>query len=483
VIDKQLTFNSSLPTNPPQQHPPLFGWLAISGLVLFSAACIAVGAGSIFRPGYVAVSFLVGVFLYWRYPPLYMGFLWWMWFLTPLVSRLIDYRSGFDSSRFLLISQYLVTLITMHAAIKELPRAHRQGGLPFILAFLGVFYGYLIGLVKTSPFTAARGLLDWLTPISFAFYVFINWRNYPQYRQGLTRIFLWGVLVTGVYGIVQFLIAPEWDRFWLVSTKLKSFGDPVPLGMRVWSTMASPGPFAATMMAGLLLLFNSKELLRIPAAAAGYLTFLLTMVRTLWGAWVVGVLSLISSLKPRIQMRLFVTILIMAICVVPLTTMEPFSDVISKRLQTFSNLDRDNSAQIRQEIYKNGLSKALTNGLGNGIGNTFIVNEKGVLVPVVIDSGILDMFFTLGWFGAIFYLGGLILVLFQVFQYAEPRIDQFLAAARAIGLACFATLPGGSGMLGVAGMILWGFLAISVAGHNYYVYQRNSMSQYGNKYK
>jgi hypothetical protein len=473
VIHRQITTNSSFAGSVPE-NPPLFGWLAILGLVLFSAVSIIAGAGSLFRPGYVAISFAVGVFLYFRYPLLYMGFLWWMWFLTPLLSRLIDYRSGFDATRFILISQYLVTLITMYTALKELPRSYRQGGLPFVLAFVGVFYGYLIGLVKTTPFTAFRGLLDWLTPISFALYIFVRWRDYPQYRQNITRIFLWGVLVTGVYGIVQFLIAPEWDRYWLISTKLTSFGNPEPFGLRIWSTMASPGPFATVIMAGLLVLFHSKEFLTIPAAAAGYLTFLLTMVRTLWGAWLVGILTLLSSLKPKIQMRLMVTILVMAVCVVPLANMEPFSGVITKRLETFSNLEKDNSAQIRQEIYKNGLTKALTNGLGNGIGNTFIVNEKGLLEPIVIDSGILDMFFTLGWFGAVFYLGGLILLLFQVLQYIEPRFDQFMAVARAIGIACFATLPGGSGMLGVAGMILWGFLAITVAGHKYYVQQKNS---------
>ncbi|MDM9381028.1 O-antigen ligase domain-containing protein [Chlorogloeopsis sp. ULAP01] len=470
MIHRQVTFNNSFAESAPE-NPPLFGWLAILGLVLFSVACIAVGAGSIFRPGYVVVSFAVGIFLYLRYPTLYMGFLWWIWFLTPLVARLIDYRTSFDSTRFILVSQYLVTLITMHTALKNLPRSYRQGGLPFILAFLGVLYGYLIGLVKTTPFTAARGLLDWLTPISFAFYIFITWQNYPRHRQNIVRTFLWGVLVTGIYGVVQFLIAPEWDRFWLIGTKLTSFGDPEPFGIRVWSTMASPGPFATTMMAGLLLLFNSKDVLRIPASAVGYLSFLLTMVRSIWGAWLVGLLSLLSSLKPKIQMRLMVTILVMAVCVVPLANMEPFSGVISKRLETFSNLEKDNSAQIRQEIYKDGLTKALTNGLGNGIGNTFIVNEKGLLEPIVIDSGILDMFFTLGWFGAVFYLGGLILLLFQVFQYFETRVDPFMAAARAIGIACVASLPIGSGMLGVSGMILWGFLAIVMAGHKYYVHQ------------
>lgn len=472
VTYRQANLTSYATTSSEQQQPPLLGWLAIVGLVLVVVVS-TFAAGAAARQIYIVSTLGVGIFLYLRYPLLYIGLVWWMWFLTPFISRLIDYRSGFDASRFILVSQYLVTLLTLHTTLKNLPQSSRKGGMPFVLAFLGVFYGFLIGFVKTTPFTAARGMLDWLTPISFAFFIFIKWREYPQYRQNMIRIFLWGVLVTGIYGVFQFVTAPEWDRFWLESTKLKSFGDPEPLKIRVWSTMASPGPFASMMMTGLLLLFTSTEFMRIPAAAAGYLAFLLTMVRTLWGCWFVGVLTLLSSLKPKIQMRLMVTVLVMAICVVPLTTMEPFSEAIATRLETLSNLEKDNSAQVRQEIYRDGFTKAMTNILGNGIGNTFIVNEKGVLEPIVIDSGILDMFFTLGWFGAIFYLGGLILLLFQVFQFTEPSFDPFMAAARAIALASFASLPLGSAMLGVSGMMLWGFLAIVLAGHKYYVKQRN----------
>ena len=451
-------------------QPPL-AWAAILSLVLFSAVCFFSGATAILRTAYIVISLAVGIFLYLRYPILYMGFTWWMWFLTPFVTRLVDYKSGWDPTRFMLVSQYLVTLLTLHTFFKELPRSIRQGSLPFVLAFLGVFYGFLVGMIKTSPMTAARGLLDWLTPIVFGFYLFISWRDYPLYRRNIERTFVWGVLVTGIYGIVQFLIAPDWDLFWLANAKLTSMGDPEPLKLRVWSTMASPAPYAAMMLAGLLLLFTNKQVMRIPASAVGYLAFLLTTVRTLWGGWLIGVITLITALKPRLQMRLFMTILIMALCVVPLTQIKEFSEPIANRFETFSNLEDDDSAKVRQKIYENGLHSALTNGLGNGVGNTFIVNKKGILEPIVIDSGILDMFFTLGWFGGVFYLAGIIILLVKVFQSPECRFDPFMAAARSIGLGMLSTLAGNSGMLGMPGMILWGFLGIALAGHKYHVHQ------------
>lgn len=204
----------------------------------------------------------------------------------------------------------------------------------------------------------------------------------------------------------------------------------------------------------------------------GYLAFLLTTVRTLWGGWLIAFLTFTTSLKTRLQLRLFITILIMAICVIPLTQIEQFSNTITNRFETFSNIEKDDSARVRQKIYEDGLNSALTNALGNGVGNTFIVNDKGVLEPIIIDSGILDMFFTLGWFGGIFYLLGLFMLFTNVFQYTEYGFDSFMAAARAISLGMLSTLVGNSGMLGMPGMILWGFVAMAMAGHKYHVQQK-----------
>ncbi len=464
-------FNSYPRSNPTKQLPSLYAWIAIGSLVLFTVVGIAVRAGSIVRPGYILISFAVSILLYLKYPPLYLGFTWWMWFITPLVSRLVDYNTAFDESRLILVSQYLVTLVTMHSLVKDLPKSLRHGGLPFALGLAGVVYGLLVGLIKTTPVTAARSVLDWIIPICFSFYLFNNWQNYPQYRKNIQRVFLWCVIITGIYGIVQYMIAPEWDRFWLISTKLTSFGDPEPFKIRLWSTMASPGPFAVMMMTGLLILFTCSGSLVIPAAAVGYLSFLLTLVRTLWGCWLLGLLSMVTSIKAHLQMRLIATVLIMALCVLPLMTLEPFAEAINSRLQSLTALDKDDSANVRKKIYEDGFGKAMTNTLGNGIGNTFILDNDGKLVPLVIDSGILETFFTLGWFGAIPYLGGLLMLFWIGFQYTESRFDSFVAAARAVALGNLASLPGGSGMIGSSGMVLWGFIALVLAAHRYYKHQ------------
>jgi len=322
---------------------------------------------------------------------------------------------------------------------------------------------------------AAQALLGWLSPIPFGFYLFVNWRHYPELRQNIQRVFLWSVLVMGVYGVVQYVVAPEWDRFWLISSGMTtSAGSPQPFGMRVWSTMNSTQPFAVAMLAGLLLLFNGKDTLRIPAAVMGYLAFLLTIARSAWLGWLVGLLTLLASLKPQLQMRLIITILVMGVCVFPVTTIAPFSEMINSRLQTFSNLENDTSANDRANTYQKTLGIALSQVLGKGIGNNVNTTADGKVETVQMDSGILDTLFAIGWFGTIFYLGGIVLIFFNLFQGSEGSFDPFASAARAICLGIFVQMPLSSMTLGVSGVIFWGFSGMGMAAQKYYQHQRIS---------
>jgi hypothetical protein len=472
VTAKQVLFNNFLKQNYIPDQRSAQGWAVIIGFTLLSVVCYF-AAGATLRIIFPASALLVGLFLYLRHPILYLGFTWWMWFLTPLVARLVDYRVGWDPTRQMLVTPYVVTLLTLGTLVRNFSQTYRMGGLPFLMALASVFYGLLVGIIKNPPITAVRSLLDWLTPLLFGIHLFLNWRDYPSYRRNMQRTFLWSVLITGAYGLFQFVVAPEWDRYWLIQSKqYTSAGDPVPFGMRTWSTMHSVGPFAATVQSGLLLLFTLSGPLTFPASAFGYISLLLSQARTNWGGWAFGLVMLLGSVKAKIQMRLIIIILVMTVCVIPLATYEPVSKAIGTRFQTFSNLQQDSSFQGRSAIYQRDVSLALSQDLGKGLGSTWIIDEKGDLQVIVIDSGVLDTFFTLGWFGALPYLGSLILLTFIVFQYTEARFDSFVSASRAIAVSFVPQLIIDSAMLSTTGLMLWGFFGITMAAHQYYKHQR-----------
>lgn len=448
---------------------PAQAWIAILGLVLVSALCILVHAGSILRLAFPLGAFTVGIFLYLRYPILYLGFTWWIWFLTPWLRRLVDYQSGWTEPSPILLAPHLVTLVTFATFVRHLPKSYRQGSLPFVMGCISVFYGFLVGLIK-NPFTGVvPELLNWLTPVLFGFHLFVNWRDYPRYRQNFQRAFFWGVLVMGAYGVLQFVVAPGWDKYWMANAPITSIGIPEPFKIRVFSTMNAPGPFGVVMMAGLLLLFNSQGALRFPTAGFGYLTFLLSLSRAGWLGWFVGLLTFITSIKARLQMRLIVTILVMGMCVLPLTNMEPFSEVIHSRLQSLSNPHNDVSYNARAEGYNQALGEAFSDVIGKGLGS--VDDRKNKYSIGVHDSTILEIFFSLGWIGSMPYLTGLVLLLAKLLQLSELRFDPFAIAARAICLGCFVQFGLGSVILGVSGIVLWGFLGIVLAANRYYQHQ------------
>ena len=442
---------------------PAIAWVGILGLFVITALGILAGAGGALRLLFPVGATAVGILLYLRYPVLYIGFTWWIWFLAPLVRRLIDQRSGWQDPSLVLLAPPLVTMVCAITLLRYLPSAYLRGGLPFLLCFASVFYGFLVSLVQNSLAGSVVALLNWLPPILFGFHLFINWQQYPNYRQNIQRTFLWGVLVMGAYGVWQYLTAPEWDRFWLINSNAIAFGTPKPLGIRVWSTMNSPQPFAAVMMAGLILLLSNREALKFMATGVGYLSFLLSLARTGWLSWMVGLAIYISSLKSHLQIRLFATLIVMVMLVVPLVSIEPLSSKITPRLRSLTETQEDGSYQARVKGYSQLLDDALTEVVGQGLGFELESSNLGSQ-----DSGILTLLFSLGWLGTFPYVAGILLMFYTLFQGAEAQFDEFASAARAIALGIFAQIGLNVAMIGVVGMVLWGFLGIALAASRYH---------------
>jgi O-antigen ligase len=161
-------------------------------------------------------------------------------------------------------------------------------------------------------------------------------------------------------------------------------------------------------------------------------------------------------------------ILAMGLCVVPLTFIEPFGSVIGDRLSSFTNLDSDVSYNGRQGIYEANLGKALNSQLGLGLGGTW---ES-------VDSAVIDTLLSLGWIGTLLYVGGLIALLFKLYQRSESKANTFASASKAICLSIFFMLLFSSLMLALPGTVLWVFLGMGTAADTYYSACRNKSFPY-----
>ena len=475
---KQISINNRASQNKWRfSFEPKPAWQAIFGLIL-TIVILLPTVPRLLIPVFPLGSVAVGLFLYRRYPILYVGFTWWMWFIGIFVRRLIDYRCNFITPWPYHLTPILVTSISLITLVRYLPKIYKRDEFPFILCCFTVLYGFVIGLIRQPTTDYEREiivLLNWFAPICFGLHLSINWRDYPRYRQLLQRVFLWGVLVMGVYGILQFLIAPGWDRFFLTqSSQFNSnnnssyMGSPEPLGIRVWSTMGNPMTFAFNLMPGLVLLLLSKNRLRYPANVVGYLVIFLSRVRTSWYSWMLTMVIYIISLKERHQIRALIAISVLLLLIIPLTTLEPFSEVISSRFETLSNLESDGSLQARLEALERGGNFALSEFLGWGLispgqspsSAAFSTNDNGYLVLLA----------TFGWFATIIYLMGILLVVIKIFR--SNNLDTFAIASRAIAVGSIARVFTSNISSHQYTMPIWTFLAMAIAAHKYYSFQK-----------
>jgi hypothetical protein len=444
---------------------PAAAWILLLGFSFITILLILLGLGKLLNYLFPVGGLVIGILLYFKYPILYNGLLWWAWLISPLVRRFADYKGGgFTDPSPILLTPYLITLISIITLYKKLPKVHRIGGLPFIFVFMSLFYSFLVGLLNRSPVQVCIALLDWLAPVLLGFHLFVNWKYYPSYRQNTQRVFTWGLLLLGIYGIIQYLLLPEWDRFWMINAEISSIGTPAPMAFRIWSTLNSGEPFAAWMAAALLLIFNSTHILQFPAIIIGFLSFLLAMVRSAWLGWITGLFVLWQSLKSTFQIRLIIILCLMVVMIIPLATLDQFSAGISERLSTFSSLENDNSAKAREETYKEYLNTALSSYLGEGLGGP------------KYDSTVLAMLLNLGLLGTLFYLTGLFLFLFSLFHKSESQFDPFIATSRAIVVSVLIRIPLNTALSGVSGLVLWGFIGLSLGAQKYHhTYSKKSI--------
>lgn len=451
-----------------QPTPP---FRAIVSLICFWTLCLIAGLGKLLILFFPLSAFALAVFLYFRAPALYIGFTFWITFFGSLIRRLIDYQSGYLTPGPWTFASTLVTLVSCFTLIRELPKIQNyKQNLPFIICFGALSYAFCIGILQNPLDTTIVNFVDWLGSISFGFYLYVNWKYYPQYRQVIQQTFLWGVILMGLYGIIQFCTAPQWEQFWFDKAEVQSFGVAEPFAIRVMSSLNSPQAFANAMLAGLILLFSNRQTAWfLPANIAGYLTFLLSRARAAWMGWFVGLCVFIFAAKSSTQMKLIVSITLIILVMLPLINVEPFSDIIMSRLQTLSDAGTDDSLNTRLSAYQDLFDSAITEFVGKGLGYKIDLPGFGEK-----DGAILPTLFIFGWLGIIPLISGVGLLIFKLFYQKVCKSDSFSIASRAICLGIFVQLGFNFIFTSAIGLFFWSFLGISLASQKYYLCQLNS---------
>ena len=437
------------------------------------AATVATGVAAFIGPLaalaellYPAAAFVTAALLLWRNPALYVGFMWWVWFLSPEVRRLVDYQVGYTQASPVMLAPFLVTGVALVAVLLNLSKLPRTARLPLAFVALGLLYAYAVGVLNNGLFAATFDLLNWAVPVIGGAYILTQ--PHESIARVVKRTFAWGLLIMGVYGLVQFFYIPPWDGYWmtqaLLQDGLNSIGYPEPFEVRVFGTLNAPGPFAVVMMAGLLLVFGGSSVARLPGAAAGFVGFVLSAVRSAWGGWVVGFLVVASSLPLRLRTRLLGTLLLLGIVAVPLLSLGPVGELFSERLGTVTDLSSDTSFNARLALYADLSSFTADNPLGQGLGSTGVatgLSNKTSLQD--LDSGVIAVIYTFGLLGTLYFAGGAIFLFGRVLATGLRSRSLGDAVYVGISVAGLSQLAFGNAWTGVSGMVLWFFPCLYLA--------------------
>jgi hypothetical protein len=437
------------------------GLMLAAGLALLVVGALwFAGKGQLLRVALPAMAMLVALVLHASRPILYVQYTLWVWFLTPLARRIVDWRFEYTDPNFVLLAPFLVSGVAGLTLLRPGLRPNVRIPVAFTLCGSAIVYGFIVGMVMHPSGETVYGLVNWLCPLLFGLHLYLNWHRYGEYRAAITSTFLWGVLILGLYGIYQFFLPPAWDTYWLENVQYQavnpSFGQAEALAVRVWSTLNAPGPFANIMMVGLLLLLIIRSPLKLPAAVAGYLSFLLSGVRTAWLSWIIGFLSILKNAKPRVVARVFLSVILLLICLLPLVGDPRVSSVIGDRVKTFTDLGHDESFSGRLEMYRILAMEAIDSPFGHGLSNMTMTRQG-----IPIDSGFLTTFFSLGWLGTLLFAIGT-LSLFLGRPRSLGKGDEFAGASRAIMIAMLAQLVSGNIFTGINGAVFWIFVGLNL---------------------
>lgn len=464
----------SRPRNRSEPSSAATGWILIGVLSGLIALLLLMRQGRIVDLLFPLLSTMLGAYLFATSPRLFLGYAWWLWFLTPEMRRFADFQSDWSPVNPLMLTPFLVSGLTLITTLQRCPTLRRRALVGFAAIFVALFYGAVIGVVTAGAVIAVYSLLTWLVPVTLGFHLASEWKDYPAYRAALITTFAWGGLAMGVYGLVQYFVAPGWDAFWLVNCGMINQGQPYPQQIRVFSTLNSSGPFAFVISAAILLTLISRERLKLPSMAFAMASLLLSLVRAAWIGWTLGFVYLLLSSRGRHRLEVAVLPLCAGVILTLTVLTGPLGTLISDRLDTLYDLQDDVSYQQRQEFYLDFLSQSVTNVRGAGIGSTSYVtklNNFGVIASGFYgDSGVMQIPFVLGWFGSFFYVGGLAALFRHFFGGRADSKDLFFKACKAIVLMIAMEMIFENTLINVTGACFWTFLGMGLAAQRHYAW-------------
>ncbi len=398
----------------------------------------------------------------------YVTLICWLFFVTPLVRRLVEFRMGSPTASYIMTAPLLASIAGITGFRSRWSTLFTAKLHPWIYAAGAVAYGTVVGLLFHSAVGVLPDLLGWLSPLGFSLYLLSQREHLREIMSSLQANFIYGVTIMGLYGLYQFFFMTPWDAFWMENSALNSIGLPLPMQVRVFSTMNTPQPFADFVLYGMFFAAMSKHRLRFVAVPVGLLTLGLSMSRSAWVGGAAGLLYLSFAMTGRQRMQL-ATLVIACVGVLGLATMVPeVDDLLTSRVQTLNNLKEDGSVNDRVASQQQAIALLKDSPYGLGLGAGLDASSKadgpsyGVARTDVnlSDDGLEEVLLSFGWFGSLVFFGGFATAVFSCFRAAQSAELRVLKAGL---IAMLTQIPVLGIFLAASGFLVWSSVALCIA--------------------
>ncbi|MGC2087135.1 MAG: O-antigen ligase family protein, partial [Bradyrhizobium sp.] len=311
-----------------------------------------------------------------------------------------------------------------------------------------------LSMIQADWTNAASGPLKWLAPLLYAAVLMLH-ADRGELIEAATQAFRVILPVIGLYAIYQYVDPPAWDRYWMEFAPIISIGQPVPYGVRSFSTMNAPAAYASFTAAGLLLIALSKRPWpALLAALPAVLGLLLSMYRTAWISLAAGLLFCLLFAQTRRRTGLILAGI--AVAVVLAATLTPFGDVVADRLSSLGEGTQDGSAQERLGEFLTLWNQPDSSLFGTG----FTVTDVGSAGAMPVDGMIIACWLIMGIVVGGFCLAALVWAIGNALAVASTDGAPEAVLIGALALGAFVQAPLANITSGENGFLFWTFAVL-----------------------
>jgi putative inorganic carbon (HCO3(-)) transporter len=386
-----------------------------------------------------------------------------VWAVSPEIRRLADWIEGvYHPVSLLSLAPLISSAAVIIPAIFYIHRMDRPISKVILYFAIALAYGSMIGLMKNGISTV-YDLANYLIPM-----LLIPYCTVAKFRMKdmdlMLRSFSNIAVLVAIYGLIQYMLVPPWDAFWMQHVEMNSIGVPLPLQIRVFSTLNSPGPtaqFFAFSLVPMIFIRKWRGALNWIGVVLVIICLLTTLVRSAWLILIVMILSFVLTSASSMKWRLLFQLAALGGVLYLVVPHLPGAEVLVMRMQTLSDIQGDHSYNERLDLFHTMVPMVLHSPLGSGIGSlgqaTKLENDGALGQFGVLDNGFIAIFFTFGIVGGILYFSALWLLAKTIIKrLIEDKVwNLYTRLSLSAFAGAIASLTTDNGFPGLRGFLIW----------------------------